>query len=174
MRAHVATRIQRVRGLTVRAHVAVSLGLLAALAAPAAAADRQWATVNVCDTAEHPNEVGVRAAMPGAARGISRQVRFRLQWRDGNRWRGVDTADSGWRRIKSAPQYGWSFELAPPASEIEFRGVRALPLAARRGDAPPRAVEVTEAGHRSKTGADPEGYSAATCSMATETAAGRW
>ena len=147
-----------------RTHLAVSLGLLAALAAPAAAADRQWATVNVCDTAEHPNEVGVRAAMPGAARGVSRQVRFRLQWREGNRWRGVDSADSGWRRIKRAPQYGWSFELAPPSGEIEFRGVVRYRWR-RDGKTLRRAVEVTESGHRSKTGSDPEGYSAATCSI---------
>ena len=147
-----------------RTLVAVTLGLLAALAAPAAAADRQWATVNVCDTAAHPNEVGVRAAMPGAARGVSRQVRFKLQWRDGGRWRSVRSADTGWRRIGRAPQYGWSFELAPPSAAIEVRGLVRYRWR-RDGQTVRRAVEVTEAGHRSKPGSDPEGYSAATCSI---------
>ncbi len=139
--------------------------VMALLAAPAAAAaDRQWATVNVCDTAEHPNEVGVRAAMPGARRGVSRQVRFRLQWLDGQKWRYVKTADSGWQRIRKAPQSGWSFELAPPDSAITFRGVVRYRWR-RAGETLRRATEITEAGHRSAAGADPTGYSAATCSI---------
>jgi hypothetical protein len=135
------------------------------LAAPAAAAaDRQWATVNVCDTAAHPNEVGLRAAMPSAPRGVSRQVRFRLQWRAGDRWRYVKTADSRWRRIRRSPQAGWSFELARPAGEIEFRGVVRYRWR-RDGETIRRAREITEAGHRSTAGADPEDYSAATCAF---------
>ena len=36
----------------------------------------------------------------------------------------------------------------------------------RRGDTLPRQAEVaTEAGHRSSAGADPAGYSAATCAL---------
>ena len=38
-------------------------------AAPARADDADlWATVNVCDTAAHPNEIGIRASMPGGKR----------------------------------------------------------------------------------------------------------
>jgi hypothetical protein len=142
----------------------VALALLAVFAAPASAAAAQWATVNVCDTAAHPNEVGVRAAMPGAARGVSRQIRFRLQWLDGETWRYVATADSEWRRIKKAPQSGWGFELAPPSDTIAFRGVVRYRWR-RDGQTIRRALEITEAGHHSTAGADPEDYSAATCSI---------
>jgi hypothetical protein len=145
--------------------VAATALFVALAAAPAAvAADRQWATVNVCDTAAHPNEVGLRAAMPGAARGVSRQVRFRLQWLDGGSWRYVKSADSKWRRIHAAPQSGWSFELARPKSDITFRGVVRYRWR-RDGETIRRATEITEAGHRSAAGADPAGYSAAICSI---------
>ena len=147
-----------------RALTLVMLGLAALLAAPASAAAAQWATVNVCDTVAHPNEVGVRAAMPRGPKGASRQLRFRLQWRDGNRWRYVGSADSKWRRIGKAAQSGWSFELAPTERALEFRGVVRYRWR-RDGVTVRRAVEVTEAGHRSSAGADPEAYSAATCSV---------
>ena len=53
--------------------------LLAASAAPARADDADlWATVNVCDTAAHPDEVGIRASMPGGKRGTRLQMRFRV------------------------------------------------------------------------------------------------
>ena len=158
-----------------RAAPAACLALFAALAAPAAAVarpaqtDRLWATVNVCDTAKHPNEVGIRASMPGTPRGTGRRMRFRVQWRDGDRWRYVTGADSGWRRLSRARgraiESGWGFEFEPPAKAITFRGVVRFRWV-RDGRVVGRAVEITESGHRSTAGADPAGYTAATCSMA--------
>ena len=158
-----------------RAPLAACLALAAALLAPAAprrgrpSADRLWATVNVCDTAKHPNEVGIRASMPGTPRGTARRMRFRVQWRDGDRWRYVTGADSGWRKLTRARgraiESGWSFEFEPPAKPITFRGVVRFRWL-RDGRVVGRAVEITESGHRSTAGADPAGYSAATCSMA--------
>ena len=154
---------------------AACLAALAALSVPAAAAarpagaDRLWATVNVCDTAKHPNEVGIRASMPGTPRDAGRKMRFRVQWRDGDRWRYVTGADSGWRTLKRAGgraiESGWSFEFEPPSKPITFRGVVRFRWV-RGGRVVARAVEITETGHRSTAGADPEGYSAATCSIA--------
>jgi hypothetical protein len=158
-----------------RAPLAACLAITAALAAPAAAAarpaeaDRLWATVNVCDTAKHPNEVGIRASMPGTPRGTSRRMRFRVQWRDGDRWRYVAGADSGWRRVQRAEglavESGWSFEFAPPSRAITFRGVVRFRWQ-RGGRVVSRASEITENGHRSTVGADHEDYSAANCSIA--------
>ena len=158
-----------------RAIASACLALGCALAVPAgasartAAADRLWATVNVCDTAKHPNEVGIRASMPGTPRGTGRRMRFRVQWRDGERWRYVDGADSGWRKLKRAGgraiESGWSFEFEPPAKAITFRGVVRFRWL-RDGRVVSRAVEITEGGHRSTAGADPAGYSAASCSIA--------
>ena len=158
-----------------RGSAAACLALGCALGAPAAAsahsakADRQWATVNVCDTTKHPNEVGIRASMPGTPRGARRTMRFRVQWRDGDRWRYVAGADSGWRRVERAAglavQSGWGFAFAPPSKAITFRGVVRFRWV-RDGRIVARATEVTENGHRSTAGADPEGYSAASCSIA--------
>ena len=115
-----------------RALPAACLALGAALPAPASVrapplADDLWATVNVCDTSRHPNEVGIRASMPGTPRGTGRRMRFRVQWRDGDTWRYVRGADSGWRTLSRAPgravESGWSFEFEPPAKPITFRGV---------------------------------------------------
>jgi hypothetical protein len=147
----------------------LTLALLAAPAAPAAALpapDDLWATVNVCDSARHANEVGVRASMPARPRGAARRMRFRLQWRDGERWRYVDGADSGWRTLtRRAVESGWTFEVAPRRRPITFRGVVRYRWVVD-GVVVRRAREVTESGHRSTAGADPTSYSAASCSIA--------
>ena len=95
-------------------------------------------------------------------------MRFRVQWRDGDRWRYVDGADSGWRSLSRARgrrvESGWSFEVAPARQPITFRGVVRYRWS-KAGRIVRRALELTEPGHRSTTGADPEGYSAASCSI---------
>jgi hypothetical protein len=151
--------------------VVIVAAVCASLAAPAAAgarADQLWATVNVCDTAKHPNEVGVRASMPGSPRGTARRIRFRIQFRDGDRWRYVTRADSGWRKLSRARgrrvEAGWSFEFPPPEAAITFRGVVRFRWL-DGGRVVGRALEITEGGHRSTVGADPADYSAASCSI---------
>ena len=97
-------------------------------------------------------------------------MRFRVQYRDGRGdWSDVEDADSGWRHVgaaKGAPvESGWSFTFARPAEADDAARRREVPLA-RAGDTLPRHAEVaTEAGHRSSAGADPAGYSAATCAL---------
>jgi hypothetical protein len=150
---------------------ALIAGALVALVAPAAAQAKTnlWATVNVCDTPKHPNEVGVRASMPGAPRRAVRRMRFRIQYRSGDRWRYVTGADSGWSKFSRARgrpvEAGWSFVFpAPDAGPITFRGVVRYRWL-RHGRVVEHALRITEAGHSSTTGSDPEGYSAATCSI---------
>jgi hypothetical protein len=154
---------------------ALAIAVLLAAAAPALAAEGAgpWATVNVCDTAAHPDVIGIRAAMPGLGQRAAGHMRFSVQYRsrtDGA-WRDVGPgADSGWHRVGSirrrALESGWSFAFRPPpAGERHvLRGV--VRFEWRRGRRVLRAArEVTEAGHRSTTGADPPGYSAATCEI---------
>jgi hypothetical protein len=154
-----------------RLRAALVSALAFALLAPASAhaSKNLWATVNRCDTAKHPNEIGVRASMPGFPRGTSRRMRFRIQYRDGDKWRYVTGADSGWRSLTRAHgrpvEAGWSFGFPPPDAPITFRGVVRYRWI-DHGRVVGRAVEITEAGHRSTAGADPPGYSAATCSIA--------
>ncbi len=150
--------------------IALTLALLVVALAPASAAAKEpaaWATVNVCDTAKQPDAVGIRASMTGTPKGARLSMRFRVQYRDGEGdWVDVANADSGWRSVgtaKGAPvESGWSFTFARPAKAVVMRGV--VRFRWRRGNTLPRQTEVaTEAGHRSSAGADPAGYSAATC-----------
>ena len=136
--------------------------LLAVTAASAMAGNGSvWATVNICDTADHPDEIGIRAAMP-ARRRTTELLRFRVQYRDlsDGHWRPVRDADSGWvpRRGRGT---GWSFEVAGEGTQI-LRGV-VFYRWVRNGHVVRRARRVTEGGHPSTTGADPEDFSAATC-----------
>jgi hypothetical protein len=141
--------------------------LFAVTAAPALGGDADlWATVNVCDTEAHPDEIGIRASMPGGKPKSRLLMRFRVQYRDlsDGRWRAVRDADSGWRRIgrgRKARESGWSFEVAGEGQRI-LRGVVSYRWM-RHGRATRRARRVTEGGHRSTAGADPADFSAATC-----------
>jgi hypothetical protein len=150
----------------------VLIVVLLALALPAGAAAREtelWATVNVCDTAKQPDSIGIRASMPGTPRGARLMMRFRVQYRDSDgEWVDVEDADSGWRTVGTArgtaAESGWSFSFAKPDKTVLLRGV--VRFRWRRGDTLPRHAEVaTEGGHRSSAGADPSGYSAATCAL---------
>src|SRR5215217_6262169 len=80
--------------------IALAVLFAAAPAAPAAPPE-PWATVNVCDTLTHPNEIGMRGDMPGLARRSRMFMRFRVQYEDGSGdWHTVrDGADSGWRWV---------------------------------------------------------------------------
>ena len=136
----------------------ISLLLLAACAAPAQAAERElWATVNICDTESHPNEIGIRASLP--ARTVL--LRFRVQYRDtaDGRWRWVRGANSGWHKDR-ARESGWSFEVAGDGTRI-LRGVVNYRWT-RRGKVV-RRTRLSEVGHLSTAGADPADFSAATC-----------
>jgi hypothetical protein len=144
------------------------LVLLAIAAQPAAAAGRDlWATVNVCDTSAHPDEIGIRASMPGPASGAGLYVRFRVQYQDAadGRWRHVSGADSNWRRVgrgRGRPvESGWSFQLSGGKPQL-LRGVARFQWR-RGGHVVRRARRFTAAGHRSTRGADPADFSAASC-----------
>ena len=147
----------------------LALALLASTAAPARAAGGDlWATVNVCDTRAHPDEIGIRSSMPGGTRRTRLLVRFRVQYRDlsDGRWRYVRGADSRWRRIgrgHGARESGWSFEVAGEGPRI-LRGVVGYRWR-RDGRIVRRARRVTRGGHPSTVGADPKGFSAATCRL---------
>jgi hypothetical protein len=145
----------------------ILLLLIAVAAAPARAADADlWATVNVCDTAGHPNQIGIRASMPGGKPRTRLLMRFRVQYRDlsDGRWRYVRDADSGWRRTgkgRATAESGYSFEVAGEGTRI-LRGVVAYRWM-RGGHAVRRARKLTQGGHHSTAGADPADFSAATC-----------
>jgi len=148
------------------------LGLLLGPAAPAGAARRgPWATVNVCDTAGHPDGIGIRGSMPGGGPRVRLLMRFVVQFRGpGGRWRPVGAAgDSGWvdagsSGVRGSRQAGRTFTVTPPASGGTYllRGV--VRFEWRRGRQVVRHARVrTRAGHPGTAGADPPSFSAATC-----------
>jgi hypothetical protein len=165
---------------TLRAVRSSHLALILLLAAPATAdaqrtIDRSrhlWATVNICDTELSPDTIGLRASMPGSGRRTERMyMRFRVQFKGPDEaWHdftppGVHSEfiPVGSARFK-ARQSGWSFPFdLSEGQRIELRGV--VNYEWRRGRrVVRRATKSTTPGHN-VTVADPEGYSAATCSL---------
>jgi hypothetical protein len=152
--------------------IAALTALVAAAPAEARQAKAPWATVNVCDTMEHPNEVGIRGSMPGLKRKARMTMRFRVQYLDDGRWRFIRSgADSGQQFVATAKggehDSGWSFEFRPPSSggAFQLRGVVNFAWK-RKGRTVKRDREVTTAGHTGTAGADPADFSAATCAIA--------
>lgn len=162
---------------------ALAIAVACALAAPAAAdANRSktlsksrhlWVTVNICDTAKHPDTLGIRASMPGTGKKKERMyMRFRAEYQaaDGT-WKRFsgEGPDSQWQpvgpAVYKARQSGWLFPFEPAAGQrftlravVDFqwrRGTRKVVAKAR---------EASSAGHN-VTVAEPEGYSAATCEI---------
>ena len=166
------------RLLRCRAEIITLLALLvfaigAAQAARASSDERRvWATVNVCDTADAPNTVGIRASMPGSRTGAEvRWMRFVVEYHSeaGERWRRVGAGgDSGWLRVgrgRGPRQFGRSFRIEPTAEPVLLRGRVYFQWRTEGGDVLQRATARTRRGHRSDAGADPPGYSASTCTI---------
>jgi hypothetical protein len=141
---------------------------------PARAADDRatpllWATVNICDTDDHPDTIGIRGSMPGTGDSDVRMyMRFNVQFQANDQsWRDLSNGGaSGWeyvgRGTYRARQSGRSFEMQPASGSARLRGV--VRFEWRRGGRVLRhEARVTTAGHRSSAGADPDGYSRATC-----------
>jgi hypothetical protein len=140
-----------------------------------------WATVNICDTLRHPDQMGVRASMPGDGRRERMFMRFRAQFFDAttSRWHNVTAnGNSGWISAGSAlfktRELGWTFAFdAPtPGSTYTLRGVVDFQWRAkRRRGRRVRTVVVrrvslhTKGGFKSTVGADPPGYSNGLCEI---------
>jgi hypothetical protein len=151
-----------------------ALLVLAALPAAAHAQKRSsllWATVNICDSEQSPDTLGVRASIPGTGRRRERMyLRFRAQWfsQAENRWRDFEAEgfDSGWVGVGSARfrarQSGWSFPFRlDPGQKVELRAIVRFQWR-RGGRVVRREVRRTRSGHRTAS-SEPRGYSAATC-----------
>jgi hypothetical protein len=129
-----------------------------------------WATIDVCNARDQPNVLGIRGSMPGDAQARDRMyMSFRLQYLQAGTTRWVNLASDVPTYVAvgsgaSARQGGRSFVIAPVAGKPAFtlRGVVGFQW--RRG----RTVLVsvsrpTTAAHQALAGADPAGFSAASC-----------
>jgi hypothetical protein len=167
---------------------AVILGASAGGSPPAAKKHRKptnletskdlWATINVCDTEDKPNQntIGIRGSMPGLGDHGSRMfMRFQVQYKaktDG-KWHNAENpsaTDSGYKFVgRSRAQVfeaGQDFRFDPPTDggshllrgSVRFRWKH-------KGEIVARARRFTEPGHKTTAGADPAGYSAAECEI---------
>ncbi|MDQ6810415.1 MAG: hypothetical protein M3Z95_00770 [Actinomycetota bacterium] len=143
------------------------------VSARALSASRElWATINVCNAPDQPDTVGIRGSMPGDGQAHDTlYMRFRLQYLNTSSQHWVDLADAATGFVavgsaKAARQGGGSFQLVPVAGRPAFtlRGV--VNFQWRRGASVLTAVSrATSAGRQSLAGADPAGFSAATCQI---------
>lgn len=138
------------------------------------AASDLWATVDVCNAKDKPNTIGIRGSMPGDGHPEETMyMRFRVQYLDAATLRWVyiaQKADSGFIPVGSAKfkarQAGRDFQLVPHPGLAPYtlRGVVVFQW--RRAKKLVRANHrVTTDGHHSAAGADPRGFSAATCKL---------
>lgn len=151
------------------------LACLVAVAALAPAADAKtrhlWSTINICDSPKHPDAVGVAARMPGDGTNRRMYMRFYVQYRgDDGKWRYVPKGGrSPWMSAGSAryswSQRGYTFGFDPPATGAKFVMRGLVRYEWRRGKKVIKKTHrYTSAGHTTK-GADPAGYSSATCTL---------
>jgi hypothetical protein len=133
-----------------------------------------WATIDVCSPPDQLDTVGVRGSMPGDGQAHETMyMSFRLQYEDAATGKWIDLSTGGAAAAPtfvpvgaatSARQAGRSFQLVPVAGKPAFtlRGVVSFQW--RRGATVVHAVSrPTTAGQLSLAGADPAGFSAATC-----------
>jgi hypothetical protein len=130
-----------------------------------------WATINVCSPKDAPDVVGVRGSMPGDGQAKDMMyMRFRLEYYETTSRRWVELghgADSGMLPVGNAGsirQYGRSFTLAAPSHAFQLRGLVSFEwLRGKRVEY--STQRITSAPHRSLAGANPSGFSAATCQI---------
>ncbi len=138
---------------------------------PLAKSPELWATVDICNAPHHPNTIGIRGSMPtdGHPRDAM-YIRFQVQSLDATTKQWADlgkSADSGFVLIGAAAytrQAGRTFEFKPTPSAYTLRGQ--VEFEWRRDGHPVHLVSLsTTAGHKSLAGAEPKGFSAASCML---------
>ncbi|MEA2472004.1 MAG: hypothetical protein QOE38_3003, partial [Thermoleophilaceae bacterium] len=129
-----------------------------------------WATIDVCSPKDQPNTVGVRGSMPGDRRPSDRMyMSFRLQYMNpAGTWADLAGASSPSFVVVgtggAAREGGRSFQLVPPAGKPASRIRGVVSFQWRHGKVVlVRGSRATSAAHKSVTGADPAGFSAASC-----------
>jgi hypothetical protein len=142
-----------------------------------------WATVNICDTFESPDAMGLRASMPGNGSDQRMYMRFSAQWYSESHqgWLPVPNGRSPWVYAGSARsrarQAGWSFDFETPPygrayvlrGQVQFqwrsvrrlKGVKRAQLRVAR-----QRSALTSTGVKGVRGSDPRGTSKAMCAVA--------
>jgi hypothetical protein len=148
-----------------------------------------WATVNICDTSNSPNALGIRTSVPGNGSNERIWARYTAQWWSAaaQEWKTVGGSGiTDWNYVgtadMSARQSGWTFRFVQPPAGTTYvmRGIVQLEWrdevqAARRASRSRRArgaqrvavvrerTLLTETGMQGVQGGDPAGTSKAMC-----------
>jgi hypothetical protein len=145
---------------------------------PKATSPLLWATIDVCDTATHPDTIGIRGSMPGTGdRQEQMYMQFVVEYRSASgHWHYLKDGESAHVPVGSgsskARQAGQDFQVARSTTQTyTLRGVVVFEWRAK-GRTVAQFVRATRAGHTAAAGADPPDYSASTCTI-TRRAAGR-
>jgi hypothetical protein len=131
-----------------------------------------WATIDVCSPPDQPATVGIRGSMPGDGHAHDKMyMSFRLQYLNAATMQWVNLASGETPSFvavgsgAAARQDGRSFQLVPGKSASTLRGV--VDFQWRRGATVlESAARPTTPGRQSRAGADPAGFSAASCVIA--------
>jgi hypothetical protein len=130
-----------------------------------------WATINICNPKDQPDILGVRGSMPSDGHPRDRMfMSFRLQYLNSTTKHWADLAGSTPSFISvgsgGARQGGQSFQLMPATGKPAFTLRGLVEFQWRRGKMVLESTRrPTTAGHVSLAGADPPGFSAATCQI---------
>lgn len=152
-----------------------------------------WATVNICDTSNSPNALGIRTSVPGNGSDERIWARYTAQWWSAatHEWKTVGGSGiTDWNYVgtadMSARQSGWTFRFVqPPAGttyvmrgvvEVQWRDAPATARNARRPGTMRRRHRkarssavvrertlLTETGMQGVQGGEPAGTSKAMC-----------
>jgi hypothetical protein len=153
--------------------LALAVTALAAAAPTAPAATKNlWSTVNVCDSTNHPDDVGIAARMPGNGSSQRMYMRFYVQYLDGDKWRFVKSGGtSPWLYAGSAKYtwvgLGYTFGFDPPAAGSSFtlRGFVRYEWRNGKTKVVKKTHRYTTDGHPGTRDADPKDYSSRKCKM---------
>ncbi len=125
-----------------------------------------WATVNVCDTKAHRNQIGIRGQMPGLGFPAQLRMTIRLAYYDAQAARFLPVPHVA-TRLKlgtvthGTVQQGAEFSFSPP---VTLSG--SITFVWRRGGKRLGSVtKLTSGGKKGVDGGDPRGFSAATCTI---------
>jgi hypothetical protein len=180
--------LPRARTLRRTTPALAAVAAVALAAAPVQAASTKkllWATVNICDTVAHPNQMGVRGSMPGTGRSGKMFIRFTAEFFDvgHNSWTNVKGTDtSPWVFAGSSKlrhrQAGYTFKFDapnPPGSTFLLRSTADFKWTERHRVSKhskkfhtvviKRRRAITTTGHPDTLGADPKDYSNGACEI---------
>ena len=181
------SRSRILRGsLVAVAAVAASGPLAGAETAPqvhASAVKNLWATVNICDTKNHPDSIGIRGHAPGRQRAGNIWMRFFVEYQKAGKWLPVKNGGSttwlkaGPARYPEWQEYGRTFKYnLNPGDTYLMRG-RVQFQWRSHGEVFRREQAYTSGGHsaaeRNDPNSDPNGYSSGTCVISRGIGAGR-